>query len=78
MDRFYYREILEQNLLSSIANFGFSGSFTFIHDTDPKHTSALVKDWLVKQRMKTLPWLSYPSYLNPVEHLWDELERRIK
>ena len=28
--------------------------------------------------MKTLPWLSYFTDLNPVEHLWDELERKLK
>ena len=44
MDRFYYREILEKNLLASIANFGFSNEFTFMHDNDPKHTSTIVKD----------------------------------
>ena len=49
MDTFYYLDILERNLLLYIANFGFSGGFTFRHDNDPKHTSTLVKDWLVKQ-----------------------------
>ena len=48
MDRFYYREILEWNLLPSTANFGSSGGFTFMHNNGPKHTSALVKNWLVK------------------------------
>ena len=52
MDRFYYREILERNLLPSIANFGFSGGFTFMHDNDPNHTSALIKDWLVKNNIR--------------------------
>ena len=78
MDRFYYREILERNLLLSIANFGFSDGFTFMHDNDPKHTLALVKDWLVEQHKKILLWLSYYPNLNPVEHLWDKLERRLK
>ena len=35
MDRFYYREILERNLLLSITNFGFSAGFTFMNDNDP-------------------------------------------
>ena len=78
IDRFYYCEMLERNLLPSIANFGFSSGFTFIHHNDLKHTSAFIKDWLVKQYMKTLPWHSYSPDLNPVEHLCDELERRLK
>ena len=78
MDRFYYREILEWNLLPSITNFGFPSGFTFMHDNDPKRTSDLGKDWLVKQHMKTLLWSSYSSDLNPVEHVRDKLERRLK
>ena len=75
---FITRKMLERNLLPSIASFGFSGGFTFMHDNDPKHTSALVKGWPVKQHMKILPWLSYSPDLNPVEYLWDELDRRLK
>ena len=44
MDRIYYRQILERNLLLSIENFGVSGGFTFVHDNDSKHSSVLVKD----------------------------------
>ena len=78
MDGFYYREILERNLLCSIATFGCSSDFTFMHDNDPKHTSTSFKDWLVKQHMKTLSWSSYSPDLNPVKHLWGKLERRLK
>ena len=78
MDRLYYHEILEKNLLPCIASFGFSGGFTFMHDKDPKHTSVLVKDWLVKQHRKILLCLSYSPDLNLVEYLWNKMGRRLK
>ena len=56
------------SILLSIANFDFSGDFTFMHDNDPKHTSVLAKDWLVKQHMKTLRWPSYSPDANLAEH----------
>ena len=45
MDTLYYREILERNLLPSIANFGFSGGFACMHDNDLEHTSKRI-GWL--------------------------------
>ena len=46
MDRFYYRDILQQNLQSLINHFKLGHQFIFMHDNDPKHTSGLIKDWL--------------------------------
>ena len=49
-----------------------------MHDNDPKHTSGSVKDWLKGKRIQTLPWPLYSLDFNPIENLWDELERRVK
>ena len=46
MDRFYYRDILEQNLFPSIDHLKLGQQRHLTHDNDPKHTSRLVKDWL--------------------------------
>ena len=49
-----------------------------MHDNDPEHTSRLIKDWLKRKRIQTLPWPLYSPDFSPIENLWDELERRVK
>lgn len=73
-----YREILDNNLLKSVQKLGLSHDWVFQHDNDPKHRAAVVTNWLNRNEMHRLNWPSFSPDMNPIEHLWDEVERRLK
>ena len=52
--------------------------WVFQHDNDPKHRAAVVTTWLNGNNIERINWPSFSPELNPIEHLWDEVERRMK
>ena len=76
MDKHVYREILEMELMNTIHMHDLEKeNIIFQHNNDPKHTSKYVKEWLLAQKFQLIWPPAQSPNLNPIEHLWNEVNR---
>ncbi|GFT09304.1 transposable element Tcb1 transposase [Trichonephila clavipes] len=65
--------ILEQRLFRS----AMGAEFLFMDDNARPHRANIVDECLQSEYIIRMDWTAYSPNLNPIEHVWDMLGRRI-
>ena len=74
MDSVQFCNILNESLLGTLKTLAIQKKqMIFQQDNNPMHKSKYTTTWLAWNRIKTLPWPPNSPDMNPMEHVWSQL-----
>ena len=73
-----YISIIQENVTPSIEKLGLRGNWMVQQDNDPKHSSKIVKIWLLYRTPKVLDYSPQSPDLNPIELLWEFVDKKMR
>ncbi|GFV61039.1 DDE_3 domain-containing protein [Trichonephila clavipes] len=71
-----YRDVIEEQHVRLFRG-AMDAEFLFMDDNAPPHRADIVDECLQSEDITRIDWPVYSSDMNPIQHVWDMLGRRI-